>query len=146
MPQNSVQNLGKRTRKEGSPKRIKLEFAVCNTYTLVVVLVVGLSLIACVKIFGSKSESAKERSEKAHALVAAGATLLDVRTPQEYAAGHAEGAINIPFDQLSSRLAEVAKDKKVVVYCQSGRRSGIAASTLKQNNYEVFDLQRYSDW
>ena len=61
--------------------------------------------------------------------------VLDVRTPQEYAAGHVPGAVNVPQDQLASRLAEVPKDKDVVLYCQSGRRAGIAAEVLAANGY-----------
>ncbi len=61
--------------------------------------------------------------------------VLDVRTPQEYAAGHVPGAVNVPQDQLASRLAEVPKDKDVVLYCKSGRRAGIAAETLAANGY-----------
>ena len=61
--------------------------------------------------------------------------VLDVRTPQEYADGHVPGAVNVPYDQLASRLAEVPKDKDVVLYCKSGRRAGIAADMLAANGY-----------
>jgi phage shock protein E len=61
--------------------------------------------------------------------------VLDVRTPQEYAAGHVPGAVNVPHDQLTSRLAEVPKDKDVVLYCKSGRRAGSAADILAANGY-----------
>lgn len=59
--------------------------------------------------------------------------ILDVRSPQEYAEGHIPGAINIPHDQLSSRLAEIGsyKNKEIVLYCASGGRVGIAAQTLQ---------------
>lgn len=59
--------------------------------------------------------------------------ILDVRSPEEYAGGHVPGAINIPYDQLGSRLAEISshKSKEVVVYCKSGKRAGIAANTLQ---------------
>jgi rhodanese-related sulfurtransferase len=61
--------------------------------------------------------------------------LLDVRTPEEYAEGHIAGAVNVPYDQLATRLAEVPKDKDVVLYCRSGRRAGIAADVLAANGY-----------
>ena len=61
--------------------------------------------------------------------------VLDVRTPQEYAEGHVPGAVNVPHDQLASRLAEVPKDKDVVIYCKSGRRSALAADVLAANGY-----------
>ncbi|MCE3285586.1 MAG: hypothetical protein K0R70_1842 [Steroidobacteraceae bacterium] len=61
--------------------------------------------------------------------------VLDVRTPQEFAAGHVPGALNVPHDQLASRLAEVPRDKDVVLYCRSGRRSALAADVLAANGY-----------
>ena len=61
--------------------------------------------------------------------------VLDVRTPQEYAEGHVPGAVNVPYDQLASRLADVPRDKDVVLYCKSGRRAGIAADVLAANGY-----------
>lgn len=61
--------------------------------------------------------------------------VLDVRTPQEYGEGHVPGAVNVPYDQLASRLAEVPQDKDVVLYCKSGRRAGIAAEVLAANGY-----------
>ncbi len=62
-----------------------------------------------------------------------GALLLDVREPDEFAAGHAPNAKLIPLGQLSSRLQEIAsyKDKPIVVMCRSGRRSGIAVAQLQ---------------
>lgn len=61
-------------------------------------------------------------------------TILDVRTPAEYNSGHIDGAINIPVDQVASRIDEI-KDmpKPIVAYCRSGNRSGMAVSILKQN-------------
>ena len=58
--------------------------------------------------------------------------VLDVRTPAEYAAGHVPGARNISHDLLSSRLAELAplREKQVVLYCRSGRRTLLAADVL----------------
>ena len=63
--------------------------------------------------------------------------ILDVRSPEEYAEGHIPGAINISFDQLGSRHAEIGsyKDKDVVLYCKSGRRAGIAANTLRAKGF-----------
>ncbi|HVF15887.1 MAG TPA: rhodanese-like domain-containing protein [Steroidobacteraceae bacterium] len=64
--------------------------------------------------------------------------LLDVRTPEEFAAGHIPGAINMPHDQLPNRLAEIAgaKNKDVVVYCRTGRRSAIAQETLTAQGFK----------
>ena len=66
--------------------------------------------------------------------------VIDVRSAEEYAAGHVPGAVNIPHDQVPSRLAEIPKDKEVVLYCRSGRRSGLAAETLEANGYKDLRL------
>jgi rhodanese-related sulfurtransferase len=59
--------------------------------------------------------------------------VIDVRTPKEFAAGHIEGAINIEHGNIAQEIAKsgATKDDKVILYCQSGRRSGIALETLK---------------
>jgi phage shock protein E len=63
----------------------------------------------------------------------AGLVVLDVRTPEEFAAGHVPGARNVSHDQLPAKLAELAslKDKEVVLYCRSGRRTALAEQTLR---------------
>jgi rhodanese-related sulfurtransferase len=60
---------------------------------------------------------------------------LDVRTPGEYQSGHVPHAKLIPVQTLASRLNEVPKDKKVVVYCESGVRAGRAAELLVSQGY-----------
>jgi phage shock protein E len=64
--------------------------------------------------------------------------VLDVRTPEEFAAGHVPGAVNIPHDQLPNRIAEItnAKHKDVVVYCRTGRRAAIAEETLAAQGFK----------
>lgn len=61
--------------------------------------------------------------------------VLDVRSPEEFGEGHVPGAVNIPYDQMAARLADVPKDKDIVLYCRSGRRAGIAADVLAANGY-----------
>jgi rhodanese-related sulfurtransferase len=61
--------------------------------------------------------------------------VLDVRTPEEFAAGRVPGAVNVPYDQVASRLAEIPKNKDVVLYCRSGRRTELAGEALKANGY-----------
>lgn len=60
---------------------------------------------------------------------------LDVRTPEEYAEGHIEGSILIPVQELEGRLNELAKDKRVYVYCHSGKRSAAASGILVKNGF-----------
>lgn len=59
--------------------------------------------------------------------------IIDVRTPQEYAASHVDGSINIEYGAIAQQISKagVTKDDKVMLYCQSGRRSGIALTTLQ---------------
>ena len=65
--------------------------------------------------------------------------VIDVRSADEYAAGHIKHAINIPLEQLESRLDEINayKDKNVVLYCNTGNRSGKALDLLKQKGFNV---------
>ncbi|MEF2836280.1 MAG: rhodanese-like domain-containing protein [Oscillospiraceae bacterium] len=67
---------------------------------------------------------------------AAGAVLLDVRTPQEYREGHIPGSQNVPLQQLD-KVEEVTENKDTVlyVYCHSGARSRQAVSLLKHMGY-----------
>ena len=67
--------------------------------------------------------------------------LLDVRTPEEFAAGHVPGAINIPHDQLASRLSELDSQRWVLVYCQSGRRAGLAEGVLSLAGFDVRQVE-----
>jgi phage shock protein E len=69
-------------------------------------------------------------------MIAAGAAVIDVRTPDEFADGAYPGAKNIPLQALPSRFGEIGpKDKPVVLYCASGSRSSAAMAFLKQNGY-----------
>jgi rhodanese-related sulfurtransferase len=90
----------------------------------------------------------KELSEKAHQLVAQGAVLVDVRTPDEYRQGHPPAARNIPLQDLPRRLAEVGPPgTQVVVYCQMGGRATKAADFLRANGYpDVFNLLSVNNW
>ena len=68
--------------------------------------------------------------------VETGALLIDVRSPDEYAAGHLDGAINIPHDQVLP-LSWFIKDKRrdVVLYCGSGKRAGKAVKGLEEMGF-----------
>ena len=61
--------------------------------------------------------------------------LIDVRTPEEYAPEHIKGAKLIPVQELESRLPEIKKDKPVLLYCHSGRRSTQAFQLLKDKGF-----------
>lgn len=89
-----------------------------------------------------------ETSRKAREMVGQGATLLDVRTPEEFAQGHLPGARNIPVQVLGQRLQEVGgTETPVVVYCAAGGRSASAAELLRRAGFrEVFNLGPMSAW
>jgi len=70
--------------------------------------------------------------------------ILDVRTPEEFAAGHIPGAINIPQTEVQKRLPELEKyrNQEIVVHCGSGGRAAKAEKTLRENGFsDVVDLQ-----
>ena len=69
------------------------------------------------------------------------AVLLDVRTPDEFALGAMEGAVNIPLDDLRPRMAELPTNKAIYVYCAIGLRGYLALTILKQSGYaQVYNL------
>jgi phage shock protein E len=69
------------------------------------------------------------------AKLAAGATVIDVRSPDEFRRGAWPGAVNIPLASLASRVAELPRDRPVVLYCASGARSGAAAGLLRRAGF-----------
>ena len=81
-------------------------------------------------------------SARVRQVVAEGSTVLDVRTVEEFAAGHVKGALNIPLHTLPLRLSELGpKERPLVLYCLSGGRSGQAAEFLRRAGFvEVLDV------
>jgi NADPH-dependent 2,4-dienoyl-CoA reductase/sulfur reductase-like enzyme/peroxiredoxin family protein/rhodanese-related sulfurtransferase/TusA-related sulfurtransferase len=63
-------------------------------------------------------------------------TLVDVRTPDEFALGALKGAVNIPLDDMRERMREIPKDKPVYLYCGVGLRGYLASNILLQNGYK----------
>jgi rhodanese-related sulfurtransferase len=86
--------------------------------------------------------------EVAHTLVTAGITVVDVRTPAEFASGHVPGAVNIPYDEMARRYGELGPPSTaVLIYCKTGRRSGLATTTLREKGFtQIYDLQSYDNW
>lgn len=64
-----------------------------------------------------------------------GAIFIDVRSPSELSQGFAPYAVNIPLNELKHRISELPKDKDLLIYCRSGRRSEIATKFLSDNGY-----------
>ncbi|HAE22526.1 MAG TPA: rhodanese-like domain-containing protein [Spirochaetaceae bacterium] len=73
--------------------------------------------------------------------------LLDVRTAEEYAAGHIPGAVLAPYDALAATFTEADKNRPIVLYCRSGNRSGIAMRTLRSMGYaNLSDFGGIPNW
>lgn len=64
--------------------------------------------------------------------------IIDVRTRDEYSAGHIDTALNLPHDELERRLGEIPgnKSSEIVVYCRSGKRALIAEKILVEKGYK----------
>ncbi len=73
--------------------------------------------------------------------------VLDVRRPDERARGFIPGSIHIPLDEIRTRMAELPRDKEIVVSCQSGQRSYFASRILTQHGFRVRNLTgSYRTW
>ena len=70
-------------------------------------------------------------------LFRAGAVVVDVRSPSEFASGARPGAVNIPLEQLNARQAELDRSRPIVLCCASGTRSGMAAIVLRRHGFSV---------
>lgn len=135
------------------------------TRTVAVALSVSLALVACggastapppaepaapapaATATGAATATATAEIDGATAkkLVKDGARLVDVRTPEEFAAKHIEGAENVPVDTVEARDMG-AKDKPLVVYCGSGKRAARAAEILRKKGYTVQSLGGMANW
>jgi rhodanese-related sulfurtransferase len=90
------------------------------------------------------SEEAKKRLDSEEGIV-----LLDVRTKEEYDAGHLKDSVLIPVDVLENEAENSLKDKSaaIFVYCRSGKRSATAANILVELGYtNVYNLGGIRDW
>ncbi|MTI32951.1 rhodanese-like domain-containing protein [Xanthovirga aplysinae] len=69
-----------------------------------------------------------------------GATIIDVRSSEEFNRGHLNGSFNIPLESLQNKLEKIEKYKQpIITCCRSGARSAIAASILKKADIEVYN-------
>lgn len=78
-----------------------------------------------------------------------GAVLVDVRTAEEFASGHLKGAINIPLQDIEANVGKVEeyKDRKIILYCRSGNRSGQAGELLVANGFtDVYNAGGIGDY
>ena len=66
--------------------------------------------------------------------------IVDVRWPNEWDAGHIDGAVHVPQDELAERITDIDRDRPVVTVCREGRRSVAAAEELRAEGYDVDNL------
>jgi len=103
-------------------------------------------LLALALWFGYKWWSARNIAALLPALKQQGALLVDVRSAAEFASGNAPGSVNIPLQELGSRLHEIPSTAPVVLCCASGTRSGMAKLMLKKKGYpQVFNIGKWSN-
>ncbi len=75
--------------------------------------------------------------------------LLDVRTQEEFNNGHIPGALLLPYDEIDQKAAQLLpeKEKEIIIYCRSGRRSAIAKDSLEALEYtNVKDFGGMNRW
>ena len=109
--------------------------------TLIIMAMSATQISSCNSNDNITSVSAPEFDKE---IKANSVQLLDVRTHQEYAEGHIDGAfnINIQSDDFQQRAEkELSKDSTILVYCRSGRRSMEAAEMLTKLGYKVVNLK-----
>ena len=85
---------------------------------------------------GRKVETIRSIEPEEFADARAGAEVLDVRNPGEWANGHIEGAKFIPLGELEARLSELDPTEEYLIHCGGGYRSMIAASLMRRHHFE----------
>ena len=73
-------------------------------------------------------------------LIEGGAQVVDVRTANEHAVSHIEGAAHIPLERLDEEAEQLDRDRPVVLYCRGGNRSGIAAEAFKSSGWDAHSI------
>lgn len=77
---------------------------------------------------------------------AGGVTVLDIRTPAEYAEAHLPGAVSLPAEQLARAPALLPRERPVLVYCRGGQRAGWAAGRLARMGFAAWDIGGILAW
>lgn len=97
--------------------------------TSLVATVIGLAVIE--PSFATEPQIIQTQGQKAKGI------WIDVRSAEEYQAGHLEGALNVPHTDIAAHIAKISpnKDEPINVYCRSGRRSELALNELKKLGY-----------
>lgn len=110
-------------------------------WTAILIIVAVVAILLLLKMAG------RIPAKDALGYLNKGALVIDVRSSGEFSAGHLSTAINIPLDEIDTALPRQVKDKNKVLllHCQSGMRSGVAAKKMKGMGYtNVFNLGSFS--
>ncbi len=112
------------------------------------VIAVLVAFLSFTTLSFAGSDQAKQQAleQRAWRLIDDGALLIDVRSRQEFEAGHLDNSINIEFDKVGELTAAIGenKDRDVVVYCRSGKRAERAKESLKGYGYNnIFNGKGY---
>jgi phage shock protein E len=108
-------------------------------------LVYIIPLLLIVVFFLAKQRGVAT-TEQVKSAMQKGAKVIDVRSPQEYASGHLPTAVNIPVDELETRIGKYAtnKEQPLLLHCASGMRSGRGKTMLQKLGYtQVLNIGSY---
>ena len=119
-------------------------------FIVIAVVLIGFGGLVLVAQSSNSNTNSQNATHSAPALsiqtikddIKNGGQLIDVRTAEEYTAGHIDGAINLSLQDIQAgTMPTAAKDKPIYVYCHSGNRAGQAATILKAAGYKnIIDL------
>lgn len=133
-----------KSRRERAERRAKKRFNQIAAIVVAVVAVVAIALsIALYQPSDSQQKTALPRDisvQQAYQFYNEGYFLLDVRTQEEWDAGHVPNATLIPLDQLPNRLGELPQDQPILVICRSGNRSQVGRDILLQNGFNATSI------
>jgi len=92
----------------------------------------GIAALAAAVVWAADDRAPSISPQQLEARLASGQgpLVVDVRTPQEYEAGHVPGAVNVPYDEVAKRAAELTGRGELALYCLKGPRARIAEAAL----------------
>ncbi len=108
--------------------------------TLIAIVVIVIILIALSGQGSGQGLAREVNTDQAYEMYQSGAFVVDVRTQEEWDEYHAPNTTLIPLDQLQSRLAEIPKDREVLVVCRSGNRSQQGRDILLAAGYNATSM------